>query len=153
PPSDCCGACPGRGERGRAPVAHPVTGPRWPGWPKCCGRRRAELGRIAGTRSGRSCSTELLRCGELSLPPGVDKLLRQGRRATLARLLAPARAQHPPRGATITHPRTWLKQRVSERLPVPLVGLDSDNGAIVRYLVANGSTRCSCALWPLATRD
>jgi len=109
--------------------------------------------------------------------------------------LAPARAQYPPRGATITHPSTWLKQqipirtftewddarpgflevdlvahcgsstqgfylctlcavdiascwvelqavwgkgqnrvggaiqRVHERLPVPLVGLDSDNGS------------------------
>src|SRR5262249_54709031 len=146
----------------------------------------------------------LIRCGELTLTPAVDKLLRQASRSTLARLLAPARAQYPRRGATITHPGPWLKHEipirtftewddarpgflevdlvahcgsstqgfylctlcavdiaacwvelqavwgkgqvrvggaihhVSERLPVPLVGLDSDNGSefINQYLYA-----------------
>jgi hypothetical protein len=137
----------------------------------------------------------LIQCGEIVLAPTVDKLLRQASRPTLARLLAPARAQYPLRGATTTRPGTWLKHeipirtftewddarpgflevdlvahcgsstqgfylctlcavdiascwvelrpvwgkgqdrvggaihRVSELLPVPLVGLDSDNGS------------------------
>jgi hypothetical protein len=137
----------------------------------------------------------LQQCGELTLPPSVDKLVRQASRPTLARLLAGARAQFPRRGAATTHPSSWLKhqipirtfadwddarpgfcqvdlvahcggstqgfylytlcavdvatswvelqalwgkghyrvaagvQAVRERLPVPLVGLDSDNGS------------------------
>jgi hypothetical protein len=137
----------------------------------------------------------LTQYGELALAPHVDKLVRQASRPTLARLLAPARAQYPSRGATTTRPGTWLKQEipirtftewddarpgfcevdlvahcgsstqgfylctlcavdiattwveleavwgkgqqrvgsaihyVRERLPVPLVGLDSDNGS------------------------
>jgi len=57
----------------------------------------------------------LTRCGELALGPDVDKLLRQASRPTLARLLAPARAQYPVRGATTTHPGTWLKQAIPIR--------------------------------------
>ena len=34
----------------------------------------------------------LVQCGELAIPPAVDKLVRQASRPTLARLLAPARA-------------------------------------------------------------
>jgi hypothetical protein len=137
----------------------------------------------------------LLLWGELTVPPRVDKLLRQISRPTLARVLEPARAQFPLRGATITQPSHLLRQeipvrtftdwgdarpgfleidlvahcgsstqgfylctlcavdittawieldavwgknqsrvgsavhRVRERLPVPLVGLDSDNGS------------------------
>ena len=133
--------------------------------------------------------------GELTVSPPVEKLLRQISRPTLARVLEPARAQYPRRGATITHPGHLLRQeipvrtftdwddarpgfleidlvahcgsstrgfylctlcavdittawveldavwgknqervgsavhRVRERLPVPLVGLDSDNGS------------------------
>ncbi|HJS44424.1 MAG TPA: transposase family protein, partial [Gemmatimonadales bacterium] len=57
----------------------------------------------------------LLRCGEVHLPPAVDKLLRQASRPTLARLLAPARARYPRRGATTTRPSTWLKQQIPIR--------------------------------------
>lgn len=57
----------------------------------------------------------LTRCGELTLPPAVDKLVRQASRPTLARLLAPARMHYPLRGATITHPSTWLKQQIPIR--------------------------------------
>ncbi len=137
----------------------------------------------------------LLQCGELTITPAVNTLVRQASRPTLARLLGPARATYPRRGATTTHPSTWLKQQipirtfmdwddarpgfcqvdlvahcggstkgfylhtlcavdvatswvelqalwgkghsrvaagvqaVRERLPVPLVGLDSDNGS------------------------
>ena len=142
--------------------------------------------------------------GELTVSPAVEKLLRQISRPTLARVLAPARAQYPMRGATITHPSHLLRQeipvrtftdwddarpgfleidlvahcgsstrgfylctlcavdittawieldavwgknqervgsavhRVRERLPVPLMGLDSDNGSefINRHLLA-----------------
>ncbi|MDP3912013.1 MAG: transposase family protein [Gemmatimonadales bacterium] len=57
----------------------------------------------------------LTQCGELALTPAVDKLVRQASRPTLARLLAPARAQYPLRGATITRPGTWLKHQIPIR--------------------------------------
>lgn len=57
----------------------------------------------------------LIRCGELSLVPEVEKLVRQASRPTLARLLAPARAHFPPRGFTTTQPGTWLKQAIPIR--------------------------------------
>jgi hypothetical protein len=53
--------------------------------------------------------------GELTLPPAVDKLVRQASRPTLARLLAPARAQYPPRAPTITRPGPRLKQEIPIR--------------------------------------
>jgi len=57
----------------------------------------------------------LVQCGELTVPPDIDKRLRQASRPTLARLLAPARAQFPRRGATITRPGTALKQSIPIR--------------------------------------
>jgi len=51
----------------------------------------------------------LSQCEEIALTPTVDKLVRQASRSTLARLLAPARAQYPLRGATITRPGSILK--------------------------------------------
>lgn len=57
----------------------------------------------------------LLQFGELSLLPPVDKLVRQASRSTLARLLEGARAQYPRRGATTTHPSSWLKQQIPIR--------------------------------------
>jgi hypothetical protein len=57
----------------------------------------------------------LIQCDAVSPSPAVDKLLRQASRPTLARLLAPARAQAPPRGATTTRPGTWLRQEIPIR--------------------------------------
>ena len=57
----------------------------------------------------------LTQCGELTLAPAIEKLVRQASRPTLARLLAPARAQYPLRGATITRPGTWLKHEIPIR--------------------------------------
>jgi hypothetical protein len=57
----------------------------------------------------------LLRCEELCLSPTVDKLVRQASRPTLARLLAPARARYPLRGATTTRPSTGLKHLIPIR--------------------------------------
>lgn len=57
----------------------------------------------------------LLRCEELCLSPTVDKLVRQVSRPTLARLLGPARARYPLRGATTTRPSTGLKQQIPIR--------------------------------------
>jgi len=57
----------------------------------------------------------LLRCGELTLAPAINKLVRQASRPTLARLLGPARAHYPLRGATITRPGTLLKQEIPIR--------------------------------------
>ena len=57
----------------------------------------------------------LLRCGELTLPPAVDKLVRPASRPTLARLLGPARAHYPRRGAPITRPGSALKHEIPIR--------------------------------------
>jgi hypothetical protein len=57
----------------------------------------------------------LLRCGELMLAPAVDKLVRQASRPTLARLLGPARARYPLRGATITRPGPVLRHEIPIR--------------------------------------
>jgi integrase-like protein len=57
----------------------------------------------------------LTRHGALTVTPAVEKLLPQASRPTLARLLAPARAQYPVRGATITRPGTELKQSIAIR--------------------------------------
>ncbi len=57
----------------------------------------------------------LTQCGELALAPAIDKLVRQASRPTLGRLLAPARAQFPPRGATTTRPGTFLKHEIPIR--------------------------------------
>lgn len=57
----------------------------------------------------------LSQCGELALAPDVEKLLRQASPATLGRLLAPARATFPPRGASTTRPGMWLKGQIPIR--------------------------------------
>jgi hypothetical protein len=57
----------------------------------------------------------LLQCGELSVVPAVDKLVRQASRPTLARLLEGARAQYTRRGATTTRPSTRLKRQIPIR--------------------------------------
>jgi hypothetical protein len=57
----------------------------------------------------------LLRCGELTLAPATDKLVRQASRPTLARLLGPARAQYPPRGPVLTRPGPLLKHEIPIR--------------------------------------
>ena len=57
----------------------------------------------------------LLRWDEVRLAPAVDKLVRQASRPTLARLLAPARAHYPRRGASTTQPSTWLKHQIPIR--------------------------------------
>jgi len=182
------------------------TAPSRAGRPRSYGPEVAAVAAVLWQASGRigahrlhpfvaELLDRLTQYGELALAPHVDKLVRQASRPTLARLLAPARAQYPPRGATTTRPGTWLKhaipirtftewddarpgfcevdlvahcgsstqgfylctlcavdiattwvelevvwgkgqQRVGsavhyvrERLPVPLVGLDSDNGS------------------------
>lgn len=57
----------------------------------------------------------LLRYGELTLTPAIDKLVRQASRPTLARLLEPARARYPRRGATSTRPGAQLKHEIPIR--------------------------------------
>jgi transposase InsO family protein len=197
----------------RVPRARAIPGPG--GRPRRYGPDVAVAAEVLWQASGRigahrlqpfvpELLDRLLLCGELTITPPVDKLLRQISRPTLARLLAPARAQYPVRGATITRPshlrrqeipiRTftdwddarpgfleidlvahcgsstqgfylctlcavdittaWIEldavwgknqsrvasavHRVRQRLPVPLVGLDSDNGSefINRHLLA-----------------
>jgi len=57
----------------------------------------------------------LTRDGELALAPAVDKLVRQVSVATLGRLLGPARARRPTRGATTTRVGTWLRHEIPIR--------------------------------------
>jgi hypothetical protein len=57
----------------------------------------------------------LLRDGEVTLAPSVDKLVRQASRAPLARVLGPARAHYPLRGATSTRPSTQLRHEIPIR--------------------------------------
>jgi len=57
----------------------------------------------------------LARDGELQLAPEVDQLVRRVSPATLGRLLAPARATRPRRGATTTHVGTWLRHEIPIR--------------------------------------
>ena len=57
----------------------------------------------------------LVRCGELVVAPDLDKQLRQASRPTLGRLLAPARATFPRRGATLTRPGPVLKHEIPIR--------------------------------------
>ena len=57
----------------------------------------------------------LLRAGELTLTPDVDKLVRRLSSATLGRLLAPARATRPPRGLSTTRAGTWLRHEIPIR--------------------------------------
>lgn len=57
----------------------------------------------------------LSQCGELRLAPPLEKLLRQVSPATLGRLLAPARAQRPPRAVSTTRVGTWLKHEIPIR--------------------------------------
>ena len=57
----------------------------------------------------------LAQCGELVVPPAVDKLVRQASAATLGRLLAPARAQRPARGLATTRTGSWLKGEIPIR--------------------------------------
>jgi len=82
----------------------------WPRRRRCYGRPVAASARIAPELLDR-----LVQCGELAPDPALDKLLRQASRPTLARLLAPARARYPLRGATTTRPSTWLKQQIPIR--------------------------------------
>jgi hypothetical protein len=57
----------------------------------------------------------LVQCDELTVLPAVEKQLRRASAPTLKRLLAPARAQYPPRGATLTHPGPVLKHEIPIR--------------------------------------
>src|SRR5207247_8764315 len=103
----------------RAPRPRPTPGPG--GRPREYGPEVAAGAEVLWQASGRigahrlhpfvpDLLERLTQWGELALASDVDKRLRQASRPTLARLLAPARAQYPSRGATTTPPGTWLRQ-------------------------------------------
>ena len=107
-------------------VPRPPAGRSRAGRPPCYGPAVAAAAEVLWQAAGRIGAhrlhpfvSELLdrltRCGALALAPEVDKLVRQASRPTLARLLAPARAQYPVRGATITRPGTMLKHEIPIR--------------------------------------
>src|SRR5262245_9936795 len=108
----------------RLPRARSPPGPG--GRPRTYGAEVAAAAAVLWTHTGRMGAhrlqpfvpellARLVQSGALALPPAVEKRVRQVSRATLARLLAPARAQHPPRGATTTRPGTWLKHEIPIR--------------------------------------
>jgi hypothetical protein len=108
----------------RAPRARPRPGPG--GRPRAYGRDVAGAAEVLWQASGRigahrlqpfipELLDRLLQWGELAVSPEVDKLLRQISRPTLSRLLAPARTQFPPRGASITRPSHLLRQEIPVR--------------------------------------
>lgn len=108
----------------RAPRPRPTPGPG--GRPRSYGPEVATAAEVLWQASGRigahrlhpfvpELLERLTQLGELTLPTAVDKLLRQASRPTLARLLAPARAQYPRRGATTTRPGTELRQQIPIR--------------------------------------
>lgn len=105
----------------RAPTARPHSGR-----PRLYGSAVAAAGQVLWEAAGRigpqrlqpfvpELLDRLTQCDELALAPEVEKLLRQASPATLGRLLAPARAGLPPRGATTTRPGTWLKHQIPIR--------------------------------------
>jgi len=108
----------------RAPRARALPGPG--GRPREYGPAVAAAAEVLWQASGRigahrlhpfvpELLERLTQCGALALRPDVDKRLRQASRPTLARLLASARAQYPPRGATTTRPGTWLRHEIPIR--------------------------------------
>ena len=107
-------------------VPRPPTARSRAGRPPCYGPEVAQAAEVLWQAAGRigahrlhpfvpDLLARLTRDGELALAPAVEKLVRQASRATLARLLAPARAQYPLRGATITRPGTFLKHEIPIR--------------------------------------
>jgi hypothetical protein len=105
----------------RAPRLRPTPAPG--GRPREYGPAVATAAEVLWQASGRISAhrlhpfvsellERLVRCGELRVPPAVEKQLRQASRPTLTRLLAPARAKFPRRGATLTPPGGWLRQEI-----------------------------------------
>jgi hypothetical protein len=110
----------------RRGAPRPPTGPSRAGRPRRYGPDVAAAAEVLWQASGRigahrrhpfvgELLERLIRCGELTVAPAVEQLVRQASRPTLARLLAPARAQFPPRGFTTTQPGTWLKHAIPIR--------------------------------------
>jgi hypothetical protein len=108
----------------RAPRPRATPGPG--GRPRAYGPAVAAAAEILWQASGRigahrlhpfvpELLDRLLRDGEVTLAPAVDKLVRQASRSTLARVLGPARAHYPRRGATSTRPSTQLRQEIPIR--------------------------------------
>lgn len=108
----------------RAPRPRPTPGPG--GRPREYGPEVAAAATVLWQAAGRigahrlhpfvpELLERLVRCDELRVPVAIDKQLRQASSATLKRLLAPARAQYPPRRATITHPGPLLKHEIPIR--------------------------------------
>ena len=108
----------------RAPRLRPTPGPG--GRPREYGPEVAAAATVLWEAAGRigahrlhpfvpELLARLVQCDELTVPPAVEKQLRRASAPTLKRLLAPARAQYPPRGATLTHPGPVLKHEIPIR--------------------------------------
>jgi hypothetical protein len=108
----------------RAPRPRPTPGPG--GRPREYGPAVAAAATVVWQAAGRigahrlhpfvpELLERLVQCAELTIPPTVEKQLRQASAPTLKRLLAPARAQYPPRRATVTHPGPALKHEIPIR--------------------------------------
>jgi hypothetical protein len=107
----------------RVPRPRPTPGPAGPG---STGPEVAAAASVLWEATGRigahrlhpfvpQLLERLVQCDELTVPLMVDKQLRQASAATLKRLLAPARAQYPPRAASLPHPGPVLKHEIPIR--------------------------------------
>jgi hypothetical protein len=106
-----------RGDGRRPPGQRPV------GRPRCYGAAVAEVAAVVWEAAGqigaqrlhpfvRELLGRLMAFGEVHATPATAALLGQASLATLERLLAPARAHRPRRGAGATRPGTWLKHQI-----------------------------------------
>ena len=90
----------------------------------------------------------LTQCGDLTLAPPIDKLLRQVSRPTLARLLAPARAQFPHRGATTTRPGTCYSITWSAWRRIVCGIVKPSAFAVLRLITSSNFVGCSTGRSP-----
>src|SRR5262245_58779772 len=115
PPSGCCAGPRASPTRGAGPGGRGCTAPRWPRRRRGCGRPPGHIGPQRLQPFVSELLDRLLRAGELTLTPDVDKLVRRLSSATLGRWLAPARATRPPRGLSTTRAGTWLRHEIPIR--------------------------------------
>jgi hypothetical protein len=146
-----------RGDGRRAPGRRPV------GRPRRYGAAVAEVAAVVWEAAGqigaqrlhpfvRELLGRLMAFGEVHATPATAALLGQASLATLERLLAPARAHRPRRGAGATRPGTWLKHQIPIRTFAEWD--DAEPGFLEVDLVAHcGATAGAFFLYTLCAVD
>jgi hypothetical protein len=146
-----------RGDGRRPPGRRPV------GRPRRYGAAVAEVAAVVWEAAGqigaqrlhpfvRELLGRLMAFGEVHATPATAALLGQASLATLERLLAPARAHRPRRGAGATRPGTWLKHQIPIRTFAEWD--DAEPGFLEVDLVAHcGATAGAFFLYTLCAVD